>query len=130
MQSLKSLMVVAVAVTTLSTAAPSWAAGDAAAGERVFNRCKACHVVDQETNRVGPHLVGIFGRAAGAVEGFRYSKSMAESGVVWDEENMAAFLADPRGFMPNNRMAFPGLRKQEDIANVIAYMREVTAVTE
>lgn len=130
MKSLKNLVGVAAAAATLLIAAPSWAEGDATAGKKVFNKCKACHVVDQEKNRVGPHLVGIFGRTAGAVEGFRYSKAMKESGIVWEAETIGAYLADPKGYIPKNRMAFAGLRKQEDIVNVIAYMREVTVVTQ
>lgn len=99
------------------------AEGDPAAGERVFRQCQACHVVDAEQNRVGPHLVGIFGREAGAVDGFNYSPAMANSGIVWDEETIAAYLADPRGYISGNRMAFAGLRNPEQIADVIAYMK-------
>ncbi len=99
------------------------AEGDPAAGERVFRQCQACHVIDAEQNRVGPHLVGIFGREAGAVEGFNYSPAMAGSGIVWDEETIAAYLADPRGYIPGNRMAFAGLRQEQQIADVIAYMK-------
>jgi cytochrome c len=99
------------------------AEGDPAAGERVFRQCQACHVLDAEQNRVGPHLVGVFGREAGGVDGFNYSPAMANSGVVWDEETIAAYLADPRGYISGNRMAFPGLRNPEQIADVIAYMK-------
>ena len=99
-------------------------------GERVFARCQACHLVDEERNRVGPHLVGIFGRPAGAVEGFRYSSALLESGIVWDDETMAAYFRDPRGYIPGNRMAFVGLRRDEDIAAVLAYLREATAVND
>jgi cytochrome c len=99
------------------------AQGDPEAGERVFRQCQACHVVDAEQNRVGPHLVGIFGREAGAVEGFNYSDAMAGSGIVWDEETIAAYLADPRGYIPGNRMAFAGLRQDQQIQDVIAYMK-------
>jgi cytochrome c len=99
------------------------AEGDPAAGERVFRQCQACHVIDAEQNRVGPHMVGIFGREAGAVEGFNYSDAMANSGIVWDEETIAAYLADPRGYIAGNRMAFAGLRNPEQIADVIAYMK-------
>ena len=130
MKKLRNLLGVTAAAVTLLVAAPSWAEGDAAAGKKVFNKCKACHVVDQEKNRVGPHLVGIFGREAGSVDGFRYSKAMQESGIVWDDETIGAYLADPKGYIPKNRMAFAGLRKPEDIANVLAYMREATAVTQ
>jgi len=99
------------------------AEGDPAAGERVYRQCQACHVLDAEQNRVGPHLVGIFGREAGAVDGFNYSPQMAGSGIVWDDDTIAAYLADPRGYIPGNRMAFAGLRQEQQILDVIAYMR-------
>jgi cytochrome c2 len=101
----------------------AWAEGDPAAGERVFRQCQACHVLDAEQNRVGPHLVGIFGREAGAVDGFNYSPALANSGIVWDDDTIGAYLADPRGYIPGNRMAFAGLRQEQQIADVIAYMK-------
>ncbi len=101
------------------------AAGDPANGQKVFRQCQACHVVDQEQNRVGPHLVGIIGRPAGSVEGFKYSDAMANSGIVWDQTTIAEYLADPRGYVGGNRMAFAGLRKPEDIADVIAYLESL-----
>jgi cytochrome c len=110
----------------LLPAGPVAAEGDAEAGERVFNRCRACHVVDQEQNRVGPHLVGIYGREAGSVEGYRYSPALADSGIVWDDEAIAAYVEDPRGFIPGNRMAFPGIRNEQEIADLLAYLREAT----
>jgi cytochrome c len=102
------------------------AQGDAANGEKVFNKCKACHAVDEPENKIGPHLVGIFGRPAGSVEDFRYSNAMKESGVTWNEETIAAFLADPRGYIKGNRMALAGL-KEEEIADLIAYLKEASA---
>ncbi len=102
-------------------------AGDPAAGKRVYNACKACHELTRERNRVGPHLVQIINRPVAAVENFRYSKALrekGEEGMVWSEENLAQWLRNPRKFIPGNRMAFRGLRKDEDIRNVIAYMRE------
>ena len=103
------------------------AEGDAAAGEKVFKKCKACHVVDSEKNRLGPHLIGLFGRAAGSVDGFKYSKAMTESGITWDETTLDAYLADPKGYIPKNKMAFPGLKKEADRVNVIAYLKEAAA---
>jgi cytochrome c len=100
--------------------------GDPAAGEKVFNKCKACHVLDEEKNRVGPYLLGIFGRPAGTAEGFTYSPAMKDSGIVWDETTIAEYVADPRSYVPGNRMAFPGLKKEEDIANLLAYLEEAT----
>jgi cytochrome c len=103
------------------------AQGDAAAGEKVFNKCKACHVADEPQNRVGPHLVGLFGRQAGSVEGFKYSDAMKGSGVTWSEETVSEYIADPRGYIKGNRMAFVGLKDEEDIANLVAYLKEATA---
>jgi cytochrome c len=100
--------------------------GDPAAGEKVFNKCKACHVLDEEKNRVGPYLLGVIGRPAGTVEGFTYSPAMKDSGIVWDEETIAEYVADPRAYIPGNRMAFPGLKKQEDVTNLLAYLKEAT----
>jgi cytochrome c len=101
--------------------------GDPAAGEKVFNKCKACHVLDEQKNRVGPYLLGVIGRPAGTAEGFTYSSAMKDSGIVWDEETIAEYVADPKSYVPGNRMAFPGLKKQEDIANLLAYLKEATA---
>ena len=103
------------------------AQGNAGAGEKVFNKCKACHVADEPQNRVGPHLVGLFGRQAGSVEGFKYSDAMKESGVTWDEKTIAEYIADPRGYIKGNRMAFVGLKDEEDIEDLIAYLKEATA---
>lgn|SRR5690554_5500453 len=109
---------------------PALAQGDAAKGEKTFARCKACHTVEEGgPDRVGPNLHGVFGRTAGTKEGFKFSKAMQDAGadgLVWDEETLAQYLADPRGFVKGNRMAFPGLKKQEDLDNVIAYLKEAT----
>lgn len=101
--------------------------GDPEDGAKVFNKCKACHVADEPQNRVGPHLVGLFGRQAGSVEGFKYSDAMKESGVTWDEKTIAEYIADPRGYIKGNRMAFVGLKDEEEIADLIAYLKEATA---
>ncbi len=99
--------------------------GDAAAGKKVFRKCKACHVVDKEKNKVGPHLVNIVGRASGAVEGFKYSKAMAEADLTWNAETLAGYLANPKKYLPGNKMAFAGLRKEQQITDVIAYLESV-----
>jgi cytochrome c len=99
-------------------------AGDAAAGQRVFARCLACHRVGPDAaNGVGPHLNGVVGRAAGAVEGYEYSEAMANSGITWTEEELHAFLMDPAAKVPGTKMAFPGLKREADLANVIAYLK-------
>ena len=97
--------------------------GDAATGEKVFRRCKACHYMDKEKNKTGPHLVNIIGRAAGTVDSYKYSKAMAGSGLVWDEATMAGFLTKLKKYLKGTKMAFVGLRKESDIADVIAYLK-------
>jgi cytochrome c2 len=102
-----------------------------AAGETVFRACAACHEIGEGArNRVGPALNNTYGNTVAHVEGFRYSPALreaGESGMVWDEETLAGYLADPRGFIRGNRMAFQGLRSDEDIAAVIAYMQATGA---
>jgi cytochrome c len=119
---MKNYVFAAVAAAGFMMAAPA-IAGDAAAGEKVFRKCKACHYVDQEKNKTGPHLVNIIGRKAGAVEGYKYSKAMAGSDLVWDEATLAGFLAKPKSYLKGTKMAFAGLKKDSDIADVIAYLK-------
>ena len=91
-------------------------------GERLFNQCKACHVLDAGVNRVGPSLANLKGRTAGTVDGFRYSPALANSGIVWEEDTLKAYLADPRGYIPGNRMAFRGINKEEDRDALVDYL--------
>ena len=104
----------------ISTAAH---AGDAAAGKKVFKKCKACHYAAKDKNKTGPHLVNLIGREAGTVEGYKYSKAMKSSGIVWDEDTLTAYLRAPKKYLKGTKMAFAGLRKDADIANVIAYLK-------
>ncbi len=97
-----------------------------AAGETVFKKCKACHQVGADAkNKVGPVLNGLIGRSIASVDGFKYSPAMkakADEGFVWTEETVAAYLKDPKGYIPKNKMSFAGLKKDEDIAAVITYI--------
>ena len=103
---------------------PALASGDAAAGEKVFKKCKACHVVDAEKHKTGPHLVNIMGRAAGSADGYKkYSNAMKSSSIVWNEETLDGYLEKPKAYVVGTRMVFAGLRKEEDRANVIAYLK-------
>ncbi len=100
-------------------------AADVEAGEKVFKKCKACHTIEAGgKNKIGPNLHGILGSEAGTVEGFKYSKAFKEASFTWDETELAKYLADPKGYLKGNKMAFPGLKKEEDLANVIAYMSD------
>jgi len=100
-----------------------------AAGEKAFRKCSSCHQVgDGAKNKSGPHLNGVIGRAAGSIDGFRYSKSMTEAGtggLVWSDETMAEFLAKPKSYIKRTKMSFAGFRKDEDIEAVIAYLKAV-----
>lgn len=98
--------------------------GDAAKGEKVFGKCKACHKVDG-SNGTGPHLDGVVDRAVAGVEGFGYSDAMAAHGGTWTLEALDAWLAKPKDYIPGNKMSFAGLPKAEDRADLIAYLRSL-----
>jgi cytochrome c len=119
------------AAIALIVSASSAAAQDAAKGESVFARCKACHAVGEGAkNRVGPHLNDLFGRVAGSADGFKYSPAMAKAGegaLVWTEETLASFLAKPKEFVKGTKMAFAGLKKEEEVANLTAYLKTFSA---
>jgi len=104
----------------LSPIAAAVAAGDVAAGARVFRQCAACHVVDQERNLAGPHLAGVIGREIGVIEGFRYSGNLPRG--VWTLEELDAFLTNPRAYAPRTSMSFNGLRNEADRVNVLAFI--------
>ncbi len=109
------------AAVTLGTAN----AVDIEAGAKVFKKCKACHTIeDGGKNKIGPNLHGVMGRQAGVVDGFKYSKAFKEADFSWDEAELAKYLTNPKTFLKGNKMAFPGLKKEEDVANVIAYMMQ------
>ena len=97
--------------------------GDAAKGEKVFAQCKTCHVAEKGVNRVGPSLWGIVGRTAGSIEGFKYSKANKNSGYVWSEDQLFTYLEAPQRVMPGTIMAFGGLKKPQDRADIIAYLK-------
>ena len=93
------------------------------AGEKVFKKCKACHQVgDGAKNKSGPHLNGLYGRAAGQVDGFKYSKAMKDSGIIWDEASLSEFLTKPKAYLKGTKMSFSGLKKEADRAAIAAYL--------
>jgi cytochrome c len=120
----KSALTMVLVVTGGLLVAGSASAGDAANGEKVFKKCKACHSLEAGKNKVGPSLAGIVGAKAGSVEGYKYSKAMAGSDVVWDDANLDAYLTKPKDFMKGTKMSFAGLKKEEDRADVIEYLKQ------
>jgi cytochrome c2 len=119
----------ALVIGFLASMAQSAAAdpGNAEAGEDVFKKCRACHEVGADAkNKVGPHLTAVVGRKVGSVEGFAYSdanKAFGEKGAVWSEEELLKYLEAPLTYMPKNKMAFAGLKDEQDRLDVIAYIK-------
>jgi cytochrome c len=111
-------------VIDVKDAAGAQMSGDVTNGERIFRQCASCHTIEAGVNRVGPSLHAIVGRVAGTVPGFRYSDANKNSGVTWTEQEMFAYLENPRAKIPGTTMAFVGLRKPQDRADLIAYLQE------
>jgi cytochrome c len=122
---LKSLSL-CVALATLPLLSGSALAGDVDKGKKVFKKCAACHAVgDNAKNKVGPHLNDVFGRSAGSIEGYKYSKAMIAAGtdgLVWEEDTLTTYLEKPKAMIKGTKMAFAGLRKQKDFDNILAYL--------
>jgi len=109
-------------------ASPALAQDKAKQGETIFKRtCAACHTVEPGKNRIGPSLAGVVGRKAGSAEGFKYSDPMAKSGITWNEDSLNKYLTDPKATVPGNKMAFAGLKKDDERKAVIDYLETVKA---
>jgi cytochrome c len=118
--------VTATAILVATLAAPALAQmppGNATAGEKVFTQCKTCHVTTAGVNRIGPSLHDVVGRKAGIVPKFAYSVANKSSGIVWTEAKLFQYLEAPRKVVPGTKMAFAGLKKPQDRADVIAYLK-------
>ena len=114
-----------MAASLVLLALPARADGDPEKGRKVFIRCQACHSLKEGQNRVGPSLHGIIGRKAGSLASFtRYSPAMKSADVVWNDETLNEYLKNPRAFLPGNAMPFPGLPKEEDRENLIAFLKQ------
>ncbi|MEE8334183.1 MAG: cytochrome c family protein [Alphaproteobacteria bacterium] len=120
------LFATALACGIALTLAGQAAAADPAKGKRVFNKCKACHSLKAGKKKIGPSLNGVFGRTSGTGKGFKYSKAMIKAAIVWDDKTMDAFITKPRKMIKRTRMAFPGIKKASDRANLIAYLKQAT----
>jgi cytochrome c len=113
------LIVLALSAASLAFGCTAWAQ-DVDMGEQAFAACAPCHAADQ--NGVGPRLNGVLNRPAGSVEGFRYSRAMKNSKVVWDEKSLDAYLADPQKLVPGNVMPFSGIADAQKRSDLIAYL--------
>jgi cytochrome c2 len=97
-------------------------AQDLRRGEKLYIECRACHTLEPGVNTVGPSLAGIVGRKAAADDGYRYSPAMKRSGLTWNATVLGAFIADPQGVVPGNRMPYSGMPNGQDIADLVAYI--------
>lgn len=124
---MKGRIVTATLALAFAAALGSGAAvaeGDAAAGEKVFKKkCRTCHNFDPGKKKIGPHLMGVVGREAGSVEGYKYSKAMAGSDITWDEASLDEFLTKPKAFLKGTKMSYGGLKKDDQRADLIAYLK-------
>ena len=111
---------IAPAIATL----PAFAQ-DIAAGERAWNKCRACHQIGEGAkNLVGPQMNGLFGRHSGAVEGYSYSAANKNSGITWDEAVFAEYIKDPKAKIPGTKMIFAGIKNDKEIADLTAFLKQ------
>ncbi|EJZ16960.1 cytochrome c family protein (plasmid) [Rhizobium sp. Pop5] len=121
------VLLIAASVIVFSSADAGAQQGDATAGATVFKKCATCHIVESDTNKVGPSLNGLFGRKAGTHPDFAYSASMKEAGdggLVWDEATLRDYLHNPRVKVKGTKMAFVGLKDDQEITDLIAYLKQ------
>ncbi|WP_045389879.1 cytochrome c family protein [Falsirhodobacter sp. alg1] len=115
-------------VALFLTAAPAFA-GDVAQGQALFRRCMACHSADEGVNKLGPSLHGVFGRTVGAMDGYDASSALqaaGNGGAVWDEDLLSEYIKHPRATFPGTKMLFPGISNADDVADIIAYLKEIS----
>lgn len=100
-------------------------AQDLSAGERSWNKCRACHQIGEGArNLVGPQLNGLLGRNAGTAEGYSYSSANKNSGIVWDEASFAEYIKDPRVKIPGTKMIFAGIKNEKEIGDLLAFLKQ------
>ena len=124
---LRNVLAVGAAVLFGVASSAVLAEGDVKKGAKAFKKCKGCHALEAGgRHMVGPRLHGLFGRTSGTAEGFKYSKAMINAAIVWDETTITAYITDPKGYVPKNKMAFRGVKKEKQRVNPIAYLKEAT----
>ena len=119
---------IVVAACVLLGAASSASAQDLAAGENSFKKCLPCHSVGPDAkNKVGPVLNGLDGRKAGTIEGYSYSDANKNSGITWDEATFKEYITDPRAKIPGTKMVFAGIKNEQEIKDLWAYIKQFDA---
>ena len=121
------LIYAALAVLLLGAqTAMAQAQGDAKSGQTVFLQCKACHSLDAGKNGIGPSLHGLFGRKSGTAPNYNYSDAMKKADITWSADTLFKYLADPKAFVPGDKMSFPGVKDEQKRRDVIVYLEEAT----
>jgi len=127
MQNHSLTLAAAITLAVALAMSASASAQDAAAGQRVFNQCRTCHTIEANgRNGIGPNLHGVVGRKAASVEGYRFSNAMKEKGEqgwTWTDDNLRPYLHNPREVVPGTNMSFPGIRNDQQINDLIAYLK-------
>jgi cytochrome c len=121
----RNMRVLIIAGLMTLTGATASLAQDAAAGEKVFAVCKACHQIGETAkNAVGPVLNGIVGRKAGTYAGYAYSDANKNSGLTWDEPTFREYIKDPKAKIPGTKMIYAGLKDEQKISDLLAYLKQ------
>ncbi|OJW65957.1 MAG: cytochrome c family protein [Afipia sp. 64-13] len=121
-------MIAAALLAVVGTGVSQAQAQDAAAGEKVFAVCKACHQVGETAkNSVGPELNGVIGRKAGEAPGYNYSAANKNSGLTWDEATFREYIKDPKAKVPGTKMVYAGLKDEKKIDDLIAFLKQFDA---
>jgi cytochrome c len=124
-QPMKKLTLSALAVIALSATAPAALAQDLAAGKASFNKCLACHSIGEGAkNKVGPELNGLDGRKAGTAPDYNYSDANKNSGITWNEAQFKEYIQDPKAKIPGTKMAFAGIKKEQEVNDLWAYISQ------
>lgn len=119
---MRRLCFMAVAAAVVLSGAPALAA-DANHGKQLYQACAACHGSNGQGGSLGPKLMGVVGRKAGALDTFRYSNAMKRSNIVWDEPHLRDYVMNPQGVVKGNRMPFSGVRNRSDADDIAAYLK-------
>lgn len=123
-----SLVPLSLAVAMSAAAGGAALAQDVAAGEKVFNKCRACHQVGETAkNSVGPELNGLFGRKSGTAAGYKFSDANVNSGITWSPEIFAEYIKDPKAKIPGTKMVFAGLKNEQEIKDLTAFLAQFGA---